>query len=144
MRLDKGFGNSCKYNLFHIPLVIGNTHQTWKYLHSFCAMSQPVTQNLWYNLWLPQVDLNKRSGREFISKAKANKMFMPNINYYDILRRCNRLFEIFGHCPAKLKVHFQTHPLIFINVLAYNTQFWKHWEQYFHGRTCIKGLFMPS
>ena len=112
-----------KYNLFHIPLVIGNTHQTWKYLHSFCAMSQPVTQNLWYNLWLPQVDLNKRSGREFISKAKANKMFMPNINYYDILRRCNRLFEIFGHCPAKLKVHFQTHPLIFINVLAYNTQF---------------------
>jgi hypothetical protein len=24
-----------KYNLFHIPLVIGNTHQTQKYLYSF-------------------------------------------------------------------------------------------------------------
>jgi hypothetical protein len=69
-----------------------------------------------------QADSDKRLGRELISKAKANKMFMPNINYYDILRRCNRLFEKFGHSPAELKVHFQTHSLVFIDVLAYNTQ----------------------
>jgi len=67
-----------------------------------------------------QADSDKRLGRELISKAKVNKMFMPNINYYDILRRCNRLFEKFGHSP---EVHFQTHSLVFIDVLAYNTQF---------------------
>jgi hypothetical protein len=67
-----------------------------------------------------QADSDKRLGRELISKAKVNKMFMPNINYYDILRRCNRLFKKFGHSP---EVHFQTHSLVFIDVLAHNTQF---------------------
>src|ERR1700736_429377 len=40
-----------------------------------CAMSQPpisVTQNMWYNLWLPQADSDKRLGREFIFKAKCS------------------------------------------------------------------------
>jgi hypothetical protein len=45
-------------------------------------------------LWLPQAVLNKRLGREIISKAKANKMFMPNINYYDSLRSCKGLLAI--------------------------------------------------